>query len=344
METNELDEFIRFFTRSKRLSKAQQAKRDLLLARDYINSEDAFVSKETNVLNASKIEAHAPKETASFLSLFNNPNGFKFLTHDFDPNSSMNYDKLISLVRQQLKEATAKYRIPKNLYALMYVFINGGTDKDGKVRTWMDCDGNFHEENYASKEWVEWSMNNPNTHLLSNEEIGKEILKFRSSIRLIKPILCDIIKRQAAKHSNLIIQTDGLEKADFYTYVWALENGIKRILDDFARYADKTPRVLISFERSFGEDYSKRIIRITQLGSFSSSIDDVLKKFKTGGGAFNEIKKVFSGYCNWSVECLWDGKPKRWNILNDADVNEIEDMKDANIKGFTHILTYFSKL
>lgn len=292
--------------------------------------------------NASVLAIHAPKDTASFLSLFNDPNGFKFLTHDFDPDSDMNYDKLMTQVRVQFKEASAKYRIPTSLWSLMNAFITG-KDKSGKDTTWKDCDGNIHKNNYTSQKWVEWSSSNPNTHLLSNEEIGKEILKFRSTIRLIKPVLCDIIKRQEAKHSNLIVQTDGLEKADFYTYVWFLESGIKRILDDMSRYAEKTPNIKITFERSFGDDYSKRIIKITQIGSISSSIDDVLKKYKTGGGAFNEIKKVFFGYCNWSVESLWDGKAKRWNILNDTDVDEIEDMEDSNVPGFTHILTYFSK-
>lgn len=328
-------------------------KRLLLLATREIERIDTSVEfKEENeqkkesksmTPDISALAIHAPKDTASFLSLFNDPNGFKFLTHDFDPDSDMNYDKLMKQVKEQFKEATSKYRIPKNLYALMSAFIYGGTDKDGKDRTWMDCDGKIHKGNYSNKQWVDWSINNPNTHLLSNEEIGKEILKFRSSIRLVKPVLCDIIKRQESKHSNLSIQTENLEKADFYTYVWALENGIKRILDDMARYADKTPNVKISFERSFGDDYSKRIIKITQLGSISSSIDDVLKKFNMGGGAFSEIKKVFNGYCNWSVESLWDGKAKRWNILNDADIDEIEDIEATSVPGFTHILTYFSK-
>ena len=124
-------------------------------------------SKEEDA-NVNILAVHAPKDTASFLSLFNDPHGFKFLTHDFDPDSNMNYDKLMTQVREQFKKATAKYRIPKNLYALMSAFIYGGTDKDGKARTWMDCDGNFHKENYTSKEWVEWSANNPNAHLLSN--------------------------------------------------------------------------------------------------------------------------------------------------------------------------------
>ena len=77
--------------------------------------------------------------------------------------------------------------------------------------------------------------------------------------------------------------------------------------------------------------------------SISSSIEDVLKKFKTKGGAFNEILKVFSGYCNWSVESLWEGKALRWNILSDEDVEEIENLEASNVPGFTHILTYFSK-
>ena len=327
-------------------------KRLLLLATREIERVDASVeSKEEEQKKVSKEDApkasalvtHDPKDTASFLSLFNNSNGFKFLTHDFDPDSDMNYEKLMKQVRDTFKKESSTLKIPPILWTQMNAFINGGKGKDGKERAWRDCDGIFHTSSYGSKEWENWATNNPGAHLLSNEEIGKEILKFRSSIRLIKPVLCDIISRQATKHSNLIIQTDGLEKADFYTYVWALENGIKRILDDMARYADKTPNVKISFERSFGDDYSKRIIKIAQLGSVSSSIDDVLKKFETGGGAFNEIKNVFYGFCNWSVESLWDGKAKRWNILNDTDVDEIEDMEDTNVPGFTHILTYFSK-
>jgi hypothetical protein len=75
----------------------------------------------------------------------------------------------------------------------------------------------------------------------------------------------------------------------------------------------------------------------------ATSLDDVMKKFKSGGGAFNEIKKMFVGYCNWSVEALWDGQPKRWNILNDDNVDEVENIHNTEIHGFTHILTYFSK-
>lgn len=338
-------EFIKIMLNNRNLS-VNDKKRLLLLATKEVEKNDSVLMSATDDVNldlpatisAKNDVVHLPKETASFLSLFNDPKGLKFLTHDFDPESDMNYDSLMNLARSVFKDGTAKYHIPKNLYALINTFINGG-------KVWMDCDGDFHSENYSSRSWSDWAHQNPKVHLLSNELFSKTILKFRSSIRLVKPILSDIIKKQANNHSNLIIQSEGLEKADFYTYVWNLENGIKRILEDMSRYSGKSPNVKISFDRKYGDDYCLRIIRLTQIGSVSTSLDDVLNRFHSteGAGAFNEIKKVFAGYCNWSVEALWDGKPKRWNILTDSTIPEVEELKDSNIDGFTHILTYYSK-
>ena len=335
-------------------------KRLLLLATKEIEQENKITSvassgeeqkNETKEdTKNSRTAIHAPKDTAAFLSLFNDPNGFKFLTHDFDPDSDMNYEKLMVQVRDTFKKESSSLKIPPTLWTQMNAFINGGKGKDGKERTWRDSDGVFHTSSYGSKEWMDWATNNPNTHLLSNEGIGREILKFRSSIRIIKPTLHDIVDDIVAdmkkRCPNLVIQTSGLENADFYTHVWSLRDGIRRILEDMSRYAEKTPNVKISFERRFGDDYSKKIIKITQIESVSYSLDEVLRKFydkEKKGGSFNGIKGNLYGYCNWSVESLWDGKSKRWNILKDSNIDEIEDLGDTNIPGFTHILTYFSK-
>ena len=349
-------DFIKLMLQNRNLS-VNDKKRLLLLATREIERVDASLGPKEearkkgskgNAPNASVLAIHAPKDTASFLSLFNDPHGFKFLTHDYDPDSNMSYDKLMMQVKEQFKEASAKYKIPTKLWALMKAFITG-KDKNGKYTTWLDCDKNTHAGNYSSHDWAEWAEKN-NLHPLSNEAFCKDILKFRSSIRIVKPKLNDIVSEIVAdiekRHPNLVIQTLGLEKADFYTHVWYLKDGIRRILEDMSRYAEKTPKVNISFERKFSDDFSLRIIKITQLESVSYSLDDVVNKFydeKKKGGAFNEIKKDFYGYCNWSVESLWDGKAKRWNILKDSDVDEIEEMEDTNIPGFTHILTYFSK-
>ena len=314
---------LNFLLHSKNLTKTQVAKRNSLFARDFISTPDTALVEPP--IRPKPVIPHVPKDTAAFLSLFNNPNGFKFLTHDFDPESNMDYAALMELVRRVFKDECKRYEIPKNLYALMETFINGGRNKDG-----------------GKKQWREWAINNPGHHLLSNEEFSKTIMLFRSSIRLVKPALVDIINRQKEKHGNLMIETNGLNKADFYTYVWALENGIQRILDDFTKYS-AFPEVSISYERNFSDEYTSRIIRITQKGSFSSTIDDVIKKFKAGGGAFNEIKDVLLGYCNWSVETIWDGQAKRWNILNDSNKAEVEEINGGDVPGFTHVLTFFSK-
>jgi len=331
---------LNFLLHSKNLTKTQVAKRNSLFARDFISTPDTALVEPP--IRPKSVIPHVPKDTAAFLSLFNNPNGFKFLTHDFDPESNMDYAALMELVRRVFKDECKRYEIPKNLYALMETFINGGRNKDGGKKQWRDYLGNWHEDNYACEQWREWAINNPGHHLLSNEEFSKTIMLFRSSIRLVKPALVDIINRQKEKHGNLMIETNGLNKADFYTYVWALENGIQRILDDFTKYS-AFPEVSISYERNFSDEYTSRIIRITQKGSFSSTIDDVIKKFKAGGGAFNEIKDVLLGYCNWSVETIWDGQAKRWNILNDSNKAEVEEINGGDVPGFTHVLTFFSK-
>lgn len=301
------------------------------------------LENHNEVPSIKKEFAHHPKDTASFLSLFNDPNGFKFLTHDFDPDSDMDYERFMEQVRNCFIYTTSKYVIPKKLWVTLRAFIFG--EFRGRRLLWRDFENKVQEENYSSKKWSDWAKKNPGVHLLSNDQFAQTILRFRSSIRLVKPVLVDIVKRQIDTHPNLSITAEGLEKADFYTYVWNIEIGIKRILDDMSRYSSKTPNVRISFERKYSDDYSSRIIKITQIDSVSSSLDDVIARFHSseGAGAFNEIKKVFLGYCNWSVETLWDGRPQRWNILTDEDVPEVENMSDTNIAGFTHVLTYYSK-
>ena len=102
--------------------------------------------------------------------------------------------------------------------------------------------------------------------------------------------------------------------------------------------------IKIEFKPGFDGDYFIRQIIITQLGSFSQKhIDDVVGKFKSKGGFFAENADKLTGYCNWSVESLWDGEPFRWNILRDANTKEKEQIEKETISGFSHILTFYYK-
>lgn len=340
--------------KSRNLS-VNDKKRLVLLATQEIEKTDSVVidGEANSPKGAHSIiqeQVHTPKDTAAFLSLFNHEDGFKFLTHDFDPESEMEYSQLVKLAREAFVNAKNKYVIPKSLYALMYTILYGGK-KDGKERTWMDCNGKFHSENFACKKWTQWAKENPRIHILSNESFKKVLMAFRSTIRLVQSStesdsrLETIVKRQTKKHADLSITSDHLEDADFYTYVHYLEKGIIFILNDMSKYSKESPKIKISFESSINGDYKFCVIKITQYGSFSTkSLDEVQSKFKKGGGDFYSIKNILCGYCNWSVESKWGDNVIRWNILDDTGKKEIEELPNIDIPGFTHILTYYSKL
>ena len=81
------------------------------------------------------------------------------------------------------------------------------------------------------------------------------------------------------------------------------------------------------------------------MGSFSPKfLEDVQNKFNGGGGDFYTIKNTLCGYCNWSVETKWGDEVKRWNILDDSGKEQEEDLVSPDVPGFTHILTFYSKL
>lgn len=341
-ENKEVRNFIYFLIHNNKITRKQQTKRDKLFARDCVklierknyNKYEPTDSNEGKTLTTC---SHVPKDTAYLLSLFNSPKGFKFLTHDFDPDSTFTFKNYIPQAQKVFDDKTKNHTIPKSLFALMKTMLEGSN------KEWIDYNGKKHDYTYNSAECKEWISTNNGLHPLNNESFAKEIRTFRKTIRLVKPGLQDIANELASKFRSLNIESHGLDKADFYTYVRMLKDGLKRILEDMSRYAEKYPKVRIAYNRIFGDEYSLRIITITQIGSFSTSLGDVLQKYRNGGGAFNEIKKCFMGYCNWSVETKWDNKPLRWNILDDTGAEELENMEEDSIEGFTHILTYYSK-
>ena len=346
-------DFIKLMLQIRNLS-VNDKKRLLLLATREIEKVDD-VPKEGEIKSPNgpkstpKAQVHAPKDTAAFLSLFNYEDGFKFLTHDYDPDSEMAYDQLIKTAQDAFMSSSAikERKIPTSLYAFMRTVLFG----EGKYKTWKDCNGKDHSENYVCAEWKQWAKDNPKLHILSNEMIKKTIMDFRSTTRLVLSENTDsrlktIIKRQEKKHANLSIISENLDNADeFYTYVNYLEKGIKLILDDMSKRFKESPKIKISYESSRDGDYKLCMIKITQYGSFSAkSLDEVLSKFNDGGGDFFSIKNTLCGYCNWSVESIWGDKAIRWNILDDTDKEEIEELYSEDIPGFTHFLTYYSKL
>lgn len=296
--------------------------------------------KENGVIKEKKKKEnreHNPKFTAEFLSLFNRRDGFKYLTHNYD-NSGLTLKDMLSQVRKIFENYSYEKRLPGSLRYLMNRFINGGE--------WTDFEGKKHTEGYSSESWVKWSEMNDNMHpIMDIDGIEKNIQRFRHTIRVVAPDLLNIIESIIQKFPTFNFDLDGqsLGKADFYTNVFILRLGLFGLIKDMTDHKDHK-NIKIKCKLEFDGDYFIRQIIITQIGSFSQkTINDVVEKFKSEGGFFSENAEKLAGYCNWSVESLWDGDPYRWNILKDENTQELESIGKDKVVGFSHVLTFYYK-
>ena len=108
----------------------------------------------------------------------------------------------------------------------------------------------------------------------------------------------------------------------------------------FASRNDKKD-VSIHYHKEDIKNRRYHILTITQLDSYSEKgVDELLPKLHGGGGDLATLKHDLSGYCNWSVLSVWNGKSSKWNILRESEVDEIDEVTDKPV-GFAHILTFY---
>ena len=189
-----------------------------------------------------------------------------------------------------------------------------------------------------------WIDSNPTMHPISSPQYGNEIQDFRKTVRIFKPVLPQLISsfiRKTVGLQNLHIRTDKLDKADFYTNVNRFINLIiGKVLKDIAQ-RNANAEVEISYHRSSWNEYRLCKMIITHVDSEANPFKDVQKKLFSGGGALYELAKNCQGYCDWTVEANFEGEYKRWRILSAQNLPEIETIDKNEIKGFTHIFTFY---
>ena len=336
MEQKELQEFLYFFTHNKSLTRAHQIKRDELLARDMIVKKDIIKVEESKEKEKKQI-IHSPKDTAVFLSQFNRREGLKYLTHNYDSNS-MTLSDLIKHAKEVYENEKKGKVIPESLNILLYNFLNG--------RYWLDWEGKKCTDGYGNSNWLDWSEKNEGKHPIT--DIGgmeATIQRFRHTVRVVAPDLELIVERIEQKFPLLYINKKNLDKADFYTNVFVLNFRLIDIFKDINDHVSQDNReVIVEYMPDISGEFFLHRILISQIGSFSAkSIEAVLRKYESTGGFFYENAEKLKGYCNWSVESLWDGEPFRWNILDDTGANKIVKIDSKDVKGFTHQLTFYQK-
>lgn len=193
MERQELQEFLYFLTHSKQLTRAQQRKRDNLLAKNLVtinrdiqpsvgetnnDGEDIGISKlsttEAEHRLGVKAKYTSPKNIQQFLQDYNQDNVLKYTCHLIDADEvisgiindcdSDTYDffKHIELIKKHLFSLMKLYEergafLSPNIITLIHVYITG-KDIMGENRTWST---NRIDVGWGCDEIVSWANQNP---------------------------------------------------------------------------------------------------------------------------------------------------------------------------------------
>ena len=227
-----------------------------------------------------------------------------------------------------------KDNIPESLYKLIYSYIAG--------KVWKDALGADNSTSIFDKSLINWSKANGNAHPITNPDFANGIYAFKNAIRIVPPSLQTLVDVICSK-LELNVVTIKLNKADFYTNTFILNRVLDRILQMMKRRIEQYPNIEISLHREIVDDRVYKQIFIIQRDSCPENpFEDVSIRLNkdTEAGDLGTIRKILNGYCLWSIETKWDGKPLRWNILRNEDSPETEPIKDNEVVGFKHILTF----
>lgn len=283
-----------------------------------------------------------PKDVADFMSLFNQRDGLKYLTHDIDENGDFDLANILSNIKQVLKSSFEEMEIPLTLKKLINEFAIATEPK------WTSFDNQYNEQVISSgwslPQWEE-DANNSKIHPIRTSDKMDVIRSFKRTTRVESPYLETIVDK-IFNDADFEIDTKDLSKADFYTHVGEFMAALNTIFEEIKKRGDSDDKknVSVEYQRGISEDYFVRKIVITHHNSFPNRNDkDALTKewLSLNKGNMGKIAEHLQGYCHWSVETNIDDSPVRVNILREEGVEPIEDITGTEVKGFSHILTFY---
>lgn len=282
-----------------------------------------------------------PKHVAEFMSLFNQRDGLKYLTHDIDGSEDFDYEEVLSLVRKVCTENFEEKEIPSTLRELLNQFIFEENPQ------WKAFDKDYNElemtSGWSSGDWAE--TKNSNLHPIRQPQFAEIIRNFKRLTRIESPYLETLVNKVFAD-DTFEINTKDLSKADFYTHVGEFKAALETIFAEIQKRADcdEKKTVSVEYKRETSDDFFVRKIIITHHNSFPTRDDkDALinEWLSFQKGCMAKIAAHLQGYCHWSVETRIDGEPVRVNILREQETEPYESIDGENVDGFTHILKFY---
>lgn len=282
-----------------------------------------------------------PKHVAEFMALFNQRDGLKYLTHDIDGSENFDYNEVLSLVREVCTENFEEKELPSTLRELLNQFIFEENPQ------WKAFDKDYNEldvtSGWSAKDWME--VKNSNLHPIKQPQFAEVIRNFKRLTRIESPYLETLVTNVFSDES-FKVETKDLSKADFYTHVGEFKAALETIFAEIQKRADSNEKknISVAYKREISDDFFVRKIIITHHNSYPTRDDkDTLIKewLSFEKGCMAKIAAHLQGYCHWSVETQIEGEPVRVNILREQETEPYESIDDANVDGFTHILTFY---
>jgi hypothetical protein len=303
-----------------------------------IDAEIAILEKKLDALRLSKnifrgVKGN-PKHVAEFMSLFNQRDGLKYLTHDFDESGDFDYEEFLAQIKNVCAEHFDKLELPKTLIGLLQQFAFENKPK------WTALDRDFNDKKMTSG-WSAETGNN-NLHPIKLQPFAETIRDFKRTTRIESPNLESLINKVFA---DVKPETKDLRKADFYTHVGEFKVALETILEEIRQRSDTDDKkkVSVEYKRETCDDYFAYKIFITHHNSFPTRGDEdaLIKEWLSFKGNMGKIGEHLQGYCHWSVITKINDKPVKVNILREKDTPTQEDIDDSAVLGFTHILTFY---
>ncbi len=290
-----------------------------------------------------KFKEHRPKDTLAFLTLFQNSEGIKFLTHEFDdPDEDFSREKIVEKAKEEFEFFGQKDMIiPESLYAQFQQFAFA----ENPNWYWTNFEGKktHFKLGWSCKEVKEWCDNpiNEGVYISKHERFLNEMITpFKQSIEIRAGDLNKIIDfLEKNKLKDFIIERKDLNSAKFYTDTDMFVSGLGSLLNPFqeAKEISNSNQIEISFMSNTIDNHRMCIIKIIHL---NSTIEQNINDFKLKGDLLG-AKKKFNSLCNWSIEASFKDGNKRYNVLDDNKLPEIEELYTKPL-GFTHILSFYA--
>jgi|GEM_PF-1572790 hypothetical protein len=310
------------------------------------------IEKEEIRLLSGKL--HRPKETKLFLSLFNNSEGLKYLTHKFN-DGKRNYDSFIELCKKEFEKGKAEYpNLPDALLRRIEEFAFAPNPE------WFVRNGSekfFPRNGWSEASFIEWYNKDINIHPGYDSKWNTEmIIPFKESIEVragnLKNIIEEILTTSlGASKSNFTINLNeqNLNTAEFYTDVDKFKLALFHIISTIKDRADKNLcfEIEIDFQNESLKGGKFKIVEIIHVNSEptkNSNDKDFVK------GDMKTIQSNLWGLCNYEVTAKFPDGVRRKIILTD-DYNEYKSYVEggeatpiydkSKVKGFTHILKFY---